>query len=197
MKKLLVVLSCAALIAGLSTAARAEVLDGYSNDDLTSFTVTSAGGGLYNFSFTGTLDSGSGVFTTSTTGTSGEFLITGVTGTTDGSTISSLFAAGTYPFLLGGGDNFLFFPAIINFPNTGAAYLDIFGLSYALANGKDVNLYYGQGQTGDPEVYDLLSGPITPEPASFLLLATGMLALGSIPFLRRRTLAASIAPRSA
>jgi hypothetical protein len=187
MNRLLSALSCAALILGLSSiAARAETIDGYTNFDLTTFTVTSAGAGIFDFSFSGAGQTGSGVFTTTTTGTVGEYLITGVTGTTDGSAIASLFPAFTYPNLLGGGDNDLYFPATITLPNAGPAYIDIFGLSYALANGKDINLYYGQGQTGDPEVYNLITGTPAPEPPSLLLLATGGLGLVAFGLTRRR-----------
>jgi len=187
MNRLLSALSCAALILGLSSiAARAETIDGYTNFDLTSFTVTSPGGGIFDFSFSGAGQTGSGVFTTATTSTVGEYLITGVTGTTDGSAITSLFPAFSYPTLLGGGDNDLYFPAITTSPNTGPAYIDIFGLSYALADGQDINLYYGQGQTGDPQVYNLLTGTPAPEPPSLLLLATGGLALAGLGLTRRR-----------
>jgi hypothetical protein len=196
MNRLLLALSCAALLVGLSsTAARAETIDGYTNFDLTSFSLTSAGAGIFDFSFSGAGQTGSGVFTTATTSTVGEFLITGITGTTDGSAIASLFPAFTYPGQLGGGDNDLFFPAIVTSPNVGPAFIDIFGLSYALANGKDINLYYGQGQTGDPEVYNLLTGSATPEPPSLLLLATGGLALAAFGLTRRR-LTATARPAS-
>jgi hypothetical protein len=195
MNRLLSALSCAALVLGLSsTAAHAETIDGYTNFDLTSFSVTSAGGGIFNFSFSGSGQTGSGVFTTATTGTVGEYLITGITGTTDGSAIASLFPAFTYPNLLGGGDNDLFFPSIVTSPNVGPAFLDIFGLSYALANGKDINLYYGQGQTGDPEVYNLITGGTAPEPPSLLLLATGALGLAAFGLARRRLTPAAGTP---
>jgi hypothetical protein len=181
------VLPCAALLIGLSsTAARAETIDGYNNFDLSTFTVTNPSTDVFDFSFSGAGQSGSGVFTTSA-GVGGVYLVTGVSGTTDGSTITSLFAAGTYPFLLGGGDNELYYPTVVTPPNSGSSYFDIFGLSYALANGQDINLYYGQGETGDPEVYDLLTGlSSTPEPPSLLLLATAALGLLALPTLRRR-----------
>jgi hypothetical protein len=192
MNRILLALSCAALLLGLSsTAARAENINGYTNFDLTSFSVTSAGGGMYNFSFSGAGQTGSGVFKTVTTSTVGEFLITGVTGTTDGSAITALLPAFSYPTLLGGGDNDLFFPSIVTSPNSAPAFIDIFGVSYALANGTDINLYYGQGQTGDPEVYDLLTGSPAPEPPSLLLLLTGGLGLAAFGLTRRRLTPAS------
>jgi hypothetical protein len=187
MYRLRIALSCAALMAGLAaSAASAETIEGYSNFDLSSFTVTNPATDVVDFSFSGSGQSGSGVFTTAP-GVGGVYLVTGVTGTTDGSSIVSLFAPGTYPFVLGGGDNDLFYPAAINFPNTLAAYLDIFGLSYALADGQDINLYFGEGETGDPQVYDLITGlSSTPEPSSLLLLATGVLGLAGIVRVRRR-----------
>jgi hypothetical protein len=191
MNRMSLALSCAAVFLGMNSmpASATEMIDGYSNYDLTSFTLASVGTGVFNFSFSGSGQSGSGTFTTAATGTAGKYLITGVTGTTDGSAITSLFAPGTYPFLLGGGDNDLYFPASINFPNKGAAYLDIFGLAYALANGNDINLYYGQGQTGDPEVYDLLTGTppsSTPEPPSLFLLGTAAIVLAGAGLTRLR-----------
>jgi hypothetical protein len=192
MKKLLLALTCSALFAGLgSTAARAEYIDGYLNYDLSSFTITSAGAGVYDFSFSGAGQSGSGAFTTATTGTSGEFLITGISGTTDGSTITSLYsvaAAGdfsAYPSALGGSDNLLYFPPVTNSPNTNSAYLDVYGVSYALADGQNINLYYGVGQGSDPQVYNLLTGLPTPEPESLLLLGAGCLGLFAIVGRRR------------
>jgi len=189
MNKLALSVTAIVMLAGLSsTAALADQAGGYNNDVLSSFTLTNAGSGNFDFSFSGPSDSGSGVFMTSLTGTTGEFLITGITGTVDGSTINSLFPAGTFPTEFGGGDNLLFDPGVISPPNLEAAYLDLSGVSFAVANGTDYNLYYGQFVTGDPlDVYDLLSpAPSTPEPESLALLGTGMLALLGVATMRRR-----------
>lgn len=189
MNKLALSVTAIVMLAGLSsTAAFADQAGGYNNDVLSSFTLTNAGSGNFDFSFSGPSDSGSGVFMTSLTGTTGEFLITGITGTVDGSTINSLFPAGTFPTEFGGGDNLLFDPGVISPPNLEAAYLDLSGVSFAVANGTDYNLYYGQFVTGDPlDVYDLLSpAPSTPEPESLALLGTGMLALLGVATMRRR-----------
>jgi hypothetical protein len=184
MKKILLALTCSAVFAGLSsTAALAETIDGYLNYDLSTFTVSSDGLNQYAFSFSGSGQSGSGVFTTTSAGTAGEYLITGITGTTDGYSIASLYAPGTYPFLLGGGDNDLYVPPAINNPNTLAAYLDVYGVAYALSDGQNINLYFGVGQGNDPQVYNLLTDQ-TPEPASLFLLGAG--ALGLFAIVRRR-----------
>jgi hypothetical protein len=188
MKKMALALSFAAMFAGLSTAAFADQAGGYNNDALTSFTLTSAGSGKFDFSFSGPSDSGSGVFMTSLTSTVGEYLITGISGTVDGTAITSLFPAGTFPTVFGGGDNLLFDPGVISPPNMFAADLDLAGVSFAVAAGTDYNLYYGQFVTGDPlDVYDLLS-PVqaTPEPESLALLGTGMVAMLGVAVIRRR-----------
>lgn len=68
----------------------------------------------FNFSFAGnssvsgipgTPFSGAGQFDAQATSTAGRFLITGVTGTTDGQSISTILSPGSYGF----NDNFLFF----------------------------------------------------------------------------------------
>jgi len=193
MKKLTLALSIAMVAALPSTAAFADQAGGYTNDVLSSFTLTDAGSGNFDFSFSGPSDSGSGVFITALTGTAGQYMITGISGTVDGSTISSLFAAGAFPVEFGGGDNLLFEPGVVDSGNLDPSDLDLAGVSFEVASGTDYNLYYGQFLSGDPvDVYDLLTPtPATdpapaPEPESLALLGTGMLALLGAAAMRRR-----------
>jgi hypothetical protein len=202
MKKLTFVLSFAALFVGLpSTAAFADQAGGYTNDALSSFTLTDAGSGNFDFSFSGPSDSGSGAFITALTGTPGQYLITGMSGTVDGAAITSLFAPGTFPVDFGGGDNLLFDPGVVDSGNVDPSALDLAGVSFEVAGGTDYNLYYGQFLTGDPvDVYDLLTPtPATdpdpapaPEPESLTLLGTGTLALLGAAAMRRRQQAVAL-----
>src|SRR5579859_5396172 len=129
----------------------------------------------FNFSFAGA-DSGSGVFTASATGTSGQFLITGISGTTDEVAIASLLGAGAFS----GNDNLLFYPA------TGSTFLDFNGVSYALAGGSDFNLFSSGGlyvgQHGFLTSFSVTQPGAAAEPGSFLLLATGL--LGAVGLVR-------------
>jgi len=159
----------------------------------------------FNFSFSGSGFMGSGTFTaTETSPTSGQYLITNVTGTTNGVTISGLLAPGVYPGPTSGdpaNDNLLFVPLV----NGGA--LDINGFSWATADGTDWNLYYydpGYGLVTDAnfDSYDYLSLTVTdtttgvtlvgaptavaptPEPGSLVMLGTAVLGMAAM--VRRR-----------
>jgi len=157
-----------------STATTTDQAGGFNNNTLSNFMLTSVGNGQYDFSFSGS-DVGSGVFTTAATGTPGKFLITGVTGTADGSTITGVVPAGTFPSLYPS-DNLLYDPAVINPPNQDPAELDLTGVSFMTASGTNYNLYYGQFRTGDPlDTYDLLSlVQATPQPASSKTMSYGI-----------------------
>jgi hypothetical protein len=157
-----------------STATSSDQAGGFNNDTLSSFILTSVGNGQYDFSFSGA-DTGSGVLTTTATGTAGEFLITGITGAANGSTITGVVPAGTFPSLYPS-DNLLYAPAVTTPPNQSPSQLDLTGVSFSTASGTNYNLYFGQFRTGDPlDTYDLLSlVQATPAPAASKTMTYGV-----------------------
>ncbi len=154
----------------------------------------------FDFNFTSAHGiSGSGVFTATSDGTDQYLIDTILSGTTNtgvGSSrkISTLLAPGSFP---GSGndanDNLLFFS-----PHTETYSFDLNGMSYALNNGAEVNLFDVNGlregvvlqraggnqieQSADITITQVAS-PV-PEPGTLALLGSGVLGLAGV--VRRR-----------
>ena len=137
---------------------------------------------IIDFSFSSGAISTSGQFTASSTGV-GTYLITGVSGTTDGVTITGVLP----PKSFAGNDNVLQEPGPV---------LDSFGVSYGLANGDAINLYTFRG-IDSATLYDPSAGTFVttagtihitasaiPEPGTLAMFGTGV--LGFAGMIRRR-----------
>ncbi len=141
---------------------------------------------------------GSGTITA--TISAGSDIITGITGTIDGSMIAGLTTFGSSPS-----------PASqVIFP-TGTTFLSTAGIAFDTASGLDVNIFsfFPQGTPPSGNAYgELTSGgfgvgtfsltPVsaTPLPAALPLFATGVGVLGLLGWLRKRRNAGSFAAAS-
>jgi hypothetical protein len=153
---------------------------------------------IFNFSFTGnssvsgdplTPFSGMGQFTANEVGTTSQYTVTAVTGTTDGQNITGIIRKGGFGF----NDNLLFFT-----PGAPTATLDNSGIAYVLANGVDVSLFLSATPgAGDAQQIFGFPGSLvseeqtaavtitppaaaTPEPSTLVFFGTGLLGLAGV-----------------
>jgi hypothetical protein len=152
------------------------------------------------FTYSGTNGSGIGGAFSLTTGTvnpSGSFftpsvLVTGISGTFDGQSITGLSAPGAFYKTAGifgspGNDNILYYPSTQTF-NGSPTYLDRYGLSFSTAT-DEFNIYFGLGgyglldqRNGTSTVTSNIGGQLTlvsaqtavPEPLTLSLFGAGI-----------------------
>jgi len=112
----------------------------------------------FSFNFSGSGFTGSGTFTASATGTSGQYLMSGISGTTNGVGITGLLGTFSFPPIGDlANDNDLYYPLF-----EGGA-LDAYGFSYQTGSGAsatDYNIYYIAGVPNG--TYDLISSADPP-----------------------------------
>ena len=164
-----IALFCAVAVAGLlAPSAKADTFD------------ISFNGGPLGYS-------GSGVFTATNAGD--VYLINGVV---SGSVTDPVFGTSSIVGL----SNYLAPDQLLTFPST--SYFDDSGISFSLANGVSINLFYdGSDESAlqsnpNGDIAELVTDSVTavtPEPSSFVLLGTA--ALLGIADLRRRRQAAA------
>ena len=154
MRGVKVFLVLAALTAGICGTARAD---------------------LFTFSYSGSGFSASGTIT-ATLQSGNQYLITGISGTRSGQSITGLIAAGGFTNVpYGTNDNLLFYPP-------GGLYLDTKGFAYTTADGGHWDAYYESGFSPSPygEAYNV-SGGFTSDGAQHITSINFDAAPGPIP----------------
>ena len=130
----------------------------------------------------------SGTLTATPTGAPDRFLVTGVTGLFNGSSLEGQIPGGPSATVSPSG-TWLF----DNVLNSNGRFLDFYGLGFTLSGGTEANLYYFNGDYGfgygeKPNfTFDALTDftvTSVPEPSSLMLLGSG--ALGLLTAFRRK-----------
>jgi hypothetical protein len=146
------------------------------------FQLTASGGGVDL----------SAILTATPTGTPDQFLVTGITGTYNGSTLDGLIPGGPSPTITPSGqwefDNLLY--------TGGGPIVDYWGLGFYLSGGVEANLFnnppytFGYGTSANGTFTELYPTDVSltavPEPSSLMLL--GGAALGLLGPIRRKLL---------
>jgi hypothetical protein len=152
----------------------------------------------FNFSFSGTLFSGSGTFTATEEGATDIYDVTGITGTVrdwaGSSNITSLIGLNNF----NGNDNKLIFPGIAPPFFLPSKFFDSDGVSFALADGDVINLNDSWGSEyaviGAPkglalpevDTIGIAKNSPVPEPSSLALFGTGIFGIAGAMRLKLR-----------
>jgi PEP-CTERM motif len=152
----------------------------------------------FDFSFSGALFSASGTFTAIQEGATDLYDITGVNGTVrnwaGSSNIASLIGLNNF----NGNDNKLIYPGVVPQFFLPARYFDSNGVSFALADGDDINLNDSWGVEyaliGGPkglalpeaDTIDITKNSPVPEPSSLALFGTGIFGIAGAMRLKLR-----------